>query len=234
MICLSQLKDPTEVWTYQNFLNPNVHQLINFYVNNLKNDVFDNYEGRTITNDGISYRLKDTAEHRRYHKLWNLTYSPNYWDQTNDTIYEWAKTQYRQIMHPAMKLLVDKVLTVPPFNNDQENWIAIRGIFNLLKPGIPLDPHQDGMSFIMDTEKYPMYSATYYIDVPGEGGEFWDERGFLYKPSNNDLLINIGSKYIHGVRASTEFRIGVSIRFVRSTDLLLPGSVDKLLYKPAF
>jgi hypothetical protein len=232
MIRLPRLQDPTDIWTYQNFLNPDIHQLIEFYVNNLKNDIIDNYEGRTIAYGDKSYRLKHTAEHRNYHKLWNLSYAPEYWNQTNDTIYEWANNQYRQVMHPAMKLLIDKVLLVPPFNKDQEKWVAVRGIFNLLKPGIPLDPHLDSMVFIMDCNKYPTYSATYYIDVPGEGGEFWDERGFLFKPLNNSLLINIGSKYLHGVRASTKFRVGVTIRFIKSTDLVLPGNIDELLYKP--
>ena len=234
MIKLSRLHNSTEVWTYQNFLDTNVHQLIKLYLDNLKNEIIDNFEGRTISYGENTYRLKDTAEHRQYHTLWNLSYIPEYWDQTNTTIFKWVENQSRQLMHPAVKLLIDKTLSTLPFSEYQGNWIAFRGIFNLLKPGISLDPHLDASLYVMDCDKYPTYSATYYVDVLGDGGEFWDETGFMYKPSNNSLLVNIGSKYTHGVRPSTDYRLGITVRFIKETDLLLPGNVDELLYKPSF
>jgi hypothetical protein len=233
MIKLSRLVDPDDVWIHQNFLDKNIYQSVCSYLDNSKDDIISNSEGRVISYGDKSYDIKSTVEQRPYHLLWYLPFLQGYYDQTNDTIAEWASRHYSRIMHPAVKYLKTEILKVAPFSNYNGEWIALRGVFNLLEAGHELWPHVDGAAYVMDVFKYPTYSATFYASVDGNGGEFWDDRGFIYKPKNNSLLVNIGSAYQHGVRPSDKTRIGITIRVVKATDLHLPGSIDKLLFKPS-
>ena len=231
MIRIKKIENPDDVWVHENFLSSNLHQGIKEYLNNYKNEKIDNYEGRILEHDSKKYKLKDTQEHRPYHKLWHLPYIPDFWNQTNDTIAEWSKNQYRQLMHPTVRLLMEQILTCSPFSDYDGDWIALSGMFNLLSPNTSLFPHKDASLYVTDITKYITYSATYYVDVSGEGGEFWDERGVFYKPNNNSLLINDGS-WLHGVRACDSYRLGITFRFLKSTDIYLPGNLEDLLYKP--
>jgi hypothetical protein len=233
MIRCPKLTEVDDVWIYQNFIDSNLHNTIVLYLNNLKNETVNNDEGRHIKYNGKNYRITDTVEKNPYHLIWSLSYLPDYYDQTNETVVKWANNQYKQIMHPALRVLIEKLLSTKPFSDYPGEWVAMRGIFNVLGPNKELWPHTDGSSSLMDTFNYPTYSATYYASVEGNGGEYWDERGYVYKPVNNSLLINIGSKTLHGVRASDQYRLGISIRFNRATDLFLPGNINNFLYKPA-
>jgi hypothetical protein len=229
MIKVKRILSLPDIWVYEDILEVNLYQNIKFYFENYKNNTVNNFEGRIVNYNNTSYRLVDTREHRRYHKLWNLSYEPDYWKQTNHTIFNWYKENSKDIIPHVMRKLIDSILKKEPFFSSSHNWIPVRGIFNLLSPNVPLDPHTDGNIYITAGDTL---SATYYIDVDGEGGEFWDYRGYYYKPKNNSLLINEGSKSIHGVRASNKFRTGVTVRFVKDIDLILTGNTEDLLYKP--
>lgn len=232
MIKRSKLSAVDDIWTYQNFIDTNLHSTIVSYLNNLKDEVVVNEEGRHIKYNDKTYKITNTVEKNPYHLLWNLSYLPDYYNQTNETIVQWASSQYKQLMHPVLRVFVGKLLETEPFSNLPGGWVAMRGIFNVLGPNNELWPHTDGAMYLMDTFNYPTYSATYYASVEGNGGEFWDERGYVYKPVNNSLLINIGSKTLHGVRASDQYRLGISIRFNKASDLNLPGNIKDFLYKP--
>jgi hypothetical protein len=157
-----------------------------------------------------------------------MSHTKEYWEQTNDTILSWANRSQGNFMHPAVRLLAEKVRQLEPFVG--KDWIIMRGILNILDPGTELAPHIDSNYYIINNNTATVYSATYYIDVEdSEGGEFWDERGFFHKPSNNELLINIGNRFLHGVRASNRSRLGITLRFYNPKELILG---KKMLYKP--
>jgi len=227
---------PDDVWIYNDFLDKKLHQSITQYLHGYKNNVISNFSGKTTSFDGKTYRIinGNVFGVQKYHQLWYLPQMEDYWKQTNETIGEWAEQQYRGAMHPAFRVLIQEIIKTSPFNRYKGKWIAIRGIFNLFPPGESLDPHIDGMYYIMDCEKNSTYSAIYYSDVEGEGGEYWDDRGFIHKPTNNSLMINDGGKWMHGVRKTTRERLGIVIRFIRDCDLILPGNIEELLYKPSF
>ena len=232
MIQRSRLVDPDDVWIHQSCLDDRLHHSISSYLDNAKDELMNNVEGRQISVGDKTFNIKHTNEKHPYQLLY-LPFVPGYYDQTNDTIANWASSKYHQLMHPAVRFLKEKTQSLSPLSDYDGEWVALRGVFNILTAGTELWPHTDGAPYVMDIFKYPTYSATYYASVNGEGGEFWDERGFMYKPVNNSLLINLGTKWIHGVRPSDQDRLGITIRFVKSTDLCLPGSIDKLLYKPS-
>lgn len=229
MIKVSKISQPPDIWIYDKFLDHNLYQNIKFYFENYKENIINNFEGRIVNYNGNNYRLADTREHRRYHKLWNLSYEPDYWKQTNASVSKWYEEKSKDIVPHVLRYLTNLILKKTPFLDSKDKWIPVRGIYNLLEPNVALDPHIDGNIYIANG---PTYSATYYIDVDGDGGEFWDNRGFYHKPSNNSLLINIGSQSIHGVRKSNKFRSGITIRFVKDKDLILTGDPDTLMYKP--
>lgn len=218
------------IWIYENFLPTAILANLKTYLLTINDYEKFNFEGRSITHNNNHYKLVGTNHYRPYYKLWDLCQTKGYWDQTNESIESWASDNYRNHMHPSIRLLAEKIKTVEPFKD--KNWIVMRGILNVLEPGVELGPHQDSNQYIYDCDHKTLYSATYYIDVEdSEGGEFWDQRGFMHKPKNNELLINIGNKYYHGVRPSSKFRLGITMRFYDPKDLIL-GNIDSLLYKP--
>lgn len=229
-IARKNLEDFDDLWIYKNFLDSSTMVQIAHYLHNNSTNLRLNYEGRKINYQDKKFTLIGTNHYRPYMKLWDFSHEEGYWNNTRESVYSFVNLKYKSYLHPALRVLVSKVLCVNPLNSGR--MIAIRGIFNLLYPGVALDPHLDGGGFIVDDNVSNIYSATYYIEVDGLGGEFWDERGFVYKPEKNSLLINIGNKTTHGVRESDKLRLGVTIRFVSSDDLILEGSVDSLLYKP--
>lgn len=224
------LEDFNDLWIYQNFLDSSTMTQIGHYLRSNATNLRLNYEGRKINYQDKKFTLIGTNHYRPYMKLWDFSHEEEYWNNTNDSVYAFVNSKYKSYLHPALRVLANKILNVSPLHN--KRMIAIRGIFNLLYPGIALDPHLDGGGFIVDDNIANIYSATYYLEVDGIGGEFWDERGFVYKPVNNSLLINIGNKTTHGVRESDKIRLGVTIRFVSVDDLILEGNVSNLLYKP--
>lgn len=224
------INDVDDVWIHENLLPPAIMANLKAYLMAIKDQEKFNFEGRTITHNNSHYKLVGTNHYRPYQKLWDLSQTKEYWDQTSDTIYDWANENYRRFMHPSIRLLAEKIKSVEPFKG--KKWVVVRGILNILEPGVELGPHHDSNQYIYDFINKDLYSATYYIDVEdSEGGEFWDERGFMHKPKNNELLVNIGNKYYHGVRPSNKFRLGMTMRFYEPQDLIL-GDIDSLLYKP--
>ena len=219
-----------DVWIHENFLDSKFFtQIENFLILATESQA-DNFEGRELSYGNEKFKLIGTFHYRPYIKLWDLSQHKDYWNQTNDSILDWANKNYGCVIHPVARKLISKIQQVEPFAG--QDFVAVRGILNLLKPGVPLDAHQDGGGFIYQDDSVNVYSATFYVQTEGEGGEYYDLRGFIHKPNPNSLLVNIGNRTLHGVRASDKLRLGITIRFIRAQDLLLPGSVDQLLFKP--
>jgi hypothetical protein len=217
-----------DLWLHKNVLDNNHLESLRHYLMSIKDHEKATFEGRTMNYNGSSFKLIGTNHYRTYSKLWDLSFTKEFWDQTNDTVVAWAERNYSNHMHPAIRLLAGKIRNLEPFAG--KDWIIMRGIFNILEPGTELSPHVDANPYIYNRITSKVYSATYYIDVEdSEGGEFWDERGFFYKPKNNELLINIGNSVLHGVRASNKLRLGITMRFYNPADLILGR---KLMYKP--
>lgn len=225
-----ELSEFDDIWIYKSLLDTYTSKIVNNYLQHKIQDTRANYEGRVIDHKQKRFRLIGTSHYRPYMKLWDFTHEPEYWNQTNNTVFNFVKSQYSKLLDPVPRLLIQKISDLIPFSNNR--FIALRGILNIMKPGTSLDPHLDGGGFIVNDAISNVYSATYYSEVEGEGGEFWDERGFIYKPENNSLLINIGNQTIHGVRKTSSTRLGMTIRFVQEHDLLLTGNTEDLLYKP--
>jgi len=219
-----------DLWLHENVLDLRHLASLKHYLLSVKDQEQVNFEGRTMVHNGASFKLIGTQHYRTYSKLWDLSHTKEYWDQTNDTILAWSEENYSKYMHPAVRLLAEKIKQLEPLAG--KNWITMRGILNILDPGTELSPHRDSNFYIFDCQNHNLYSATYYIDVEdSNGGEYWDERGFIYKPKNNECLINIGNHIVHGVRASNKLRLGITFRFYNPADLILG---EKVLYQPSW
>lgn len=217
----------SDVWVYKEFLPEDLYKTIEAYLFFLDDSVSNNYEGRKISLSGKTYSLIGTSGYRPYRKIFQLNEIEGYWNQTEDSIYNWASNNYRKIIPPVLRFLGEKILDLDPFKG--KKFIISRGIYNILEPGKSLDIHIDHNMYC---SKGDTWSSTYYINVDGEGGEFYDIRGLFYKPSNNSLLINKGN-IEHGVAPSSKKRLGITLRFDEPSNLILPGSIDALLYKPS-
>lgn len=221
------ISDFKDVWVYEDFVSYQKQQHIKAYLEGLEENTAFNYEGRKINFNNKNYTLMGTISYRPYYKLWQLRELDGYWDQTSDTIFKWANANYKKCVPLILLDLANSILKLVPFYD--KPYIITRGIYNLLPAGQALEQHIDDDMFC--TQGTTM-SATYYVKNDGDGGEFWDERGLFFKPKENSLLINVGSKWTHGVAPSNQKRIGITFRFVLPEDLILPGSIDELLYKP--
>lgn len=229
-LSLKSINDFDDIWLHNDFLDTGTSKLVNQYLHQKKDTPRSNFEGRVINHNDKKFKLIGTTHYRPYIKLWDFSHEFDYWNQTNSSVSSFVNTRYSKLVDPIPRILINKILSLPLFQNGE--FIAIRGIFNLMMPGTFLDPHLDGGGFIVDDDRSNIYSVTYYSEINGEGGEFWDERGFMYKPMPNSLLINIGNKTTHGVRTTSDLRLGMTIRVVNVQDLLLTGNVQDLLYKP--
>ena len=220
--------DVDDVWVYKNCLSSNEFTSVRHYLTNVTANNPFNYEGRTLNVDSKKYTMIGSSQYRNYYKLWQLTDIDGYWNNTNQTILKWAKENYLKIINPNILLLINRIYQYHPL--DQTTWIPIRGIMNVLLPGHFLDRHIDNDEYLSKNNN--VTSATFYVKTDGDGGFFWDERGILHKPEENSVLLNKGGKIAHGVSTSDKLRLAITIRFYNIEDLILPGSIDKLLYKP--
>ncbi len=220
--------DVDDVWVYDEVLPKSLFSTLRQYALDTINYNHVNYEGRKLQFKGQQFTMIGASNYRAYLKLWQLSELDGYWDNTNETIHEWAAKNYTKVINPNILMLIEYLKRLEPLNKDV--WIPIRGLVNVLDPGVSLDNHKDRNRYISQNNN--LVSATFYLKTDGEGGEFWDERGFMYKPNENSVLFNLGSLWYHGVRPSTELRLAITVRFYKAQDLYLPGSVDKLMYKP--
>lgn len=172
-------------------------------------------------------------------KIFDLPEHSEWYYQTKDTIYDWARERLGRTIHPRIIQIVEKLKTLPPFNTNPEQWIPIRSLINVLSYQKMLEFHLDTDSTIYNTtiNDVDQYSVTIYLNSVSDGGEFWidGEPGFVYKPKPNSAFVFNGGAAIHGVSMNLDkdknIRKALTIRMVNINSLLLPGHPDKFLFK---
>ena len=172
--------------------------------------------------------------------IFDLTHSPEWQYQTPETIVEWTKDNLINTVHPRIYQLIEKIKTLPPFNEYQaSDWITTRGLINVLIHDQLLTYHYDTDNTIYDApmDDVNQYSITIYLNEVSHGGEFWidSDPPFLYRPVANTAFIFNGGCTMHGVNTNKDeqqrTRKAVTFRISHKDSLLLLGSPDKFLYK---
>lgn len=171
-------------------------------------------------------------------KIFDLAENPEWYYQTPDTMYEWAKKEVGINVHSRIIQIFEKLKTIPPMNEEPTKWIPLRGLINVLKYEHLLETHYDGdpslFNGVMDQMKE--YSITIYLNEVSHGGEFWidGDPGFVYKPKPNTAFMFSGSHVLHGVNKNLDenkqTRKAITFRVAHIDSLYLPGDPSKFLY----
>jgi hypothetical protein len=172
-------------------------------------------------------------------KIFDLPEKQEWYHQTKDTIYDWARETLGRTIHPRIFQILEKVKTFPPFNSEPDKWIPVRGIINVLAHEKILEYHIDAESIIYNAplNQIDQYSITIYLNSVSDGGEFWidGDPGFVYRPVPNSAFVFNGGKALHGVSMNLDkdrnTRKAITFRLVSVDSLLLPGDPDKFLVK---
>lgn len=172
-------------------------------------------------------------------KIFDLVENPEYYYQTPDTMYTWATEQFGRVVHSRIFQLFQKLKTLPPFNEEPDKWIVMRGIVNVLKYGHLLENHLDSDHTLFNDQmdRVKEYSVTVYLNSVSYGGEFWidSDPGFLYKPVPNTAFVFSGGHIFHGVNTNLDenqtTRKAITFRTAHIDSLHLPGDPNKFLYK---
>jgi|688.fasta_scaffold36804_4 hypothetical protein len=185
-----------------------------------------------------------TANQRNFYddydrKLFDLPENQEWYYQTKDTIYDWSREILGRNIHPRFFQVLEKIKTLPPFNDEPNKWIPIRGLINVLAYEKTLDYHIDGEPAIYNTSvnEINQYSITIYLNSVSDGGEFWidGDPGFVYRPVPNSAFVFNGGVALHGVSMNLDkdrtTRKAVTFRLIHTDSLLLPGDPDKFLMK---
>ena len=226
------------IYRIENFLSENDFSLIKDYVFSFAELSLhsQNFDSKTIIDEnGKETSLMGYFRNRPFRKVWHLGHYPGYWQQSKETIYDFAlNTALPAMLHPILLRLIRKCKEVSIL---QEDWIPTRTIVNLLGNGRTLDGHCDANlnETDIDGEAHTV-SATLYIRLPSKGGNLWFADGFVSHPTENSLAIFNGAHAYHGVSAVNDedpnfVRFALTTRFVRARDLLFPADAA-MLYPP--
>jgi len=170
-------------------------------------------------------------------KMFDLVENPEWYHQTPETIHSWAMTQFGLVAHSRIFQIFQKILTLPPFNEEPKKWIVWRGLINVLKYGHLLENHLDSdfTLFNAQMDQVKECSVTIYLNSVSKGGEFWLDGDFVYKPVPNTAFIFPGGHIFHGVNMNLDenetTRKAVTFRMAHIDSLYLPGDPSKFLYK---
>lgn len=166
--------------------------------------------------------------------LYDLTYDPNYWYQTQDTIYKWAFNLINNQCSPKFIKFLNTIQQVEPFNENK--WIPYRLHLNYLCTNECLSLHLDTNPVLYkDIESARTLSLTYYMHnhQSNLGGELFSINGWSFNPQENVAVAINGHHVLHGVtrNMNNEARLAFTTRWIHIEDLFLPGHPDKHLYK---
>lgn len=189
-------------------------------------------------------RAHATANQRTFvdlydRKIFDLPENLEWYRQTPETIYNWARDTLGKTIHPRIFQILDKLKQFPPFNEEPNKWIPIRGLINVLAYEKMLEYHIDTDSVIYNVpiSQVNQYSITIYLNSVSDGGEFWidGDPGFVYRPVPNSAFVFNGGAALHGVSMNLDkdktIRKAITFRIVNIDSLLLPGDPDKFLIK---
>lgn len=189
-------------------------------------------------------RAHATANQRTFadlydRKIFDLPENLEWYHQTPETIYDWARDTLGKTIHPRIFQVLEKVKQFPPFNTTPNKWIPIRGLINVLAYEKLLEYHidTDPNLYSAPLSEVEQYSITIYLNSVSDGGEFWidGEPGFVYRPVPNSAFVFNGGVALHGVSMNLDkdknIRKAITFRMVNVDSLLLPGDPDKFLIK---
>lgn len=166
--------------------------------------------------------------------LFDLTYLPDYWYQTNDTLTDWAYNYIKNNVSPMFVKYIYTIKNCEPF--DSNLYVPYRLHLNYLPTGQGLTVHLDSnhMLFKKDYIKVRLISLTFYAEtVPeGCGGELYSINGFVYRPIENTAIGINGSQTKHGItqNISDSSRLAFTMRWAHIDDFFLPGHPSKHLW----
>ncbi len=231
--------DTCKIWIYDDVLTENqASSFKHILLQSLRGDTRINYEHRTFNIGDQSVALTGSAIRHNYIKLWSIVDYQQYYYQTNETVYDWCHSVLTRDLHPALKFLVQAIEQGSDVFTGKR-VIPLRFFVNVFPSGQAMEVHVDGNRYEipLDLEYGNLWSATYYLQVPTEGGgQLWfPNTDFEYMPKVNSMAIFNGNKFNHGVKGgpdgSTD-RISITVRYAFVDELRLPGHPDKWLYKP--
>lgn len=197
--------------------------------------------GTTFNHNGSKIKIAQHKQNARDQQpIHDLSFEPEWWYQSIDTVKEWSDDFLSKNINPAFYRFLQIFYTLPPFSYEAENWIPYRMHANVLKNERHLALHNDGYAVICKNNftDVRMMSVTFYFEdyVPEQGGDFQTIFGFSYKPKRNSAIALNGNQITHGVskyrNPTGKPRLAFSTRWIHKEDLYLPGHPDKALYKP--
>jgi hypothetical protein len=180
---------------------------------------------------------------REQQVVYDLTFEPEWFYQTKDTVYDWSNKWLMNNTNPIFYKYLKFFENQAPFVDNPKCWIPFRWHANILSYDRFLSVHYDMNDQYFNTKSAchaRAVSVTFYLDDQKEntGGEFWSESGFVYRPKANTGLCINGNEVHHGVNCNMDLddtkkepRMAFTTRWAHIDDLLLPGHPSKLLYK---
>lgn len=214
--------------TSENILNKPAHLTYATHRTNF------NFEGKNLK--VVSHKQNG----REQEVIFDLTFEEQWWHQSSDTIKSWADAFILKTQSPIVYKAIKIIEQNPPFVDNPDNWVCYRWHMNFLPYNKFMSLHIDGNNqyYKMPVNCARARSVTFYFNdhVEGNGGEFWSDCGFVYKPKSNSAININGNKVPHGVTANmnSETRLAFTLRFGHKDDLYLPGHPDKSFNKLEF
>jgi Rps23 Pro-64 3,4-dihydroxylase Tpa1-like proline 4-hydroxylase len=229
--------DTLNIQVYEDVLSASAIGSFSHYINQATlQQTRHNVEGRNFNINGSNVKLSGTAQRHNYIKIWDIGEYAEYYSQTKDSIIEFYQRKLQDIT-PGLRQFVSAIGRADIFADDE--YVALRLFVNCFPNGQCMEVHLDGDKYKInvDLETNNLWSSTFYLEVPEEGGELWfPNLGIKHKPKLNSMVIFNGNKFYHGVTEVPNTyqgqRISITVRYAKVKDLMLPGSVDKFVFKP--
>ena len=188
-------------------------------------------------------KKKDIISHKQNARtqqvVYDLTFENDWWNQTSDTVKQWADSYIYNNINPIFTKYIKVCETLPPFVDEPNCWIPFRWHINILEYTNFLSLHQDMQDACFNTKNSSGArgrALTFYLQdhIPEHGGEFWTENGFAYTPKRNTILSINGNQCLHGVSTNMnpdgKPRLAFTTRWAHKDDLFLPGDINKSIY----
>lgn len=186
--------------------------------------------------DNKNFKLGSNAYNNRYQNvLYDLSLHPEYWYQTNSTIYDWGLNIINNTLSPNFLKFIHKMLNLHPFND--KKYIPYRLHLNYLPTNEGLGMHVDcnPLLFKEEFENVNQYSLTFYAEnhINNQGGELFTSNGWVYRPVENTAIAINGHQVAHGVtyNVNSKPRLAFTTRWAGIDSLFLPGHPDKHVWK---
>lgn len=191
--------------------------------------------------EGKNHKIISHKQNNREQEvIFDLTLEEQWWHQTADTIQSWADAYLMKTQSPIYYKAIKILEKYPPFCDEPNDWLCYRLHLNFLPYDKYLGLHKDGNNQFYNVPVYDarMRSVTFYFNdhIEGNGGEFWTDTGFVYKPQKNSAININGNQVLHGVTANMnpDTRLAFTMRFAHKDDLYLPGHPNKSINKLEF